>query len=566
MEETSEKTSEDKPTEKTSTWFALRNAIFRRLWLAMVVSGSCIGAYNTAVFWALHSLGAKTVLLSLMATVSALPFTLFTLPAGALADMIDRKKILLGVQLWHASLAFAMVILWMAHLLNPYIILASAFLFSAGFAFGSPAHSSVIAEMVSAEELPSAYTLAGLQMNISGIIGPLLSALLLPLAGVSFIFGANGVGFILMFLAVLQWKRPKAQSNLPLENFFESLTTAIRYVRYTSGIKILLTRHALFSFFISIIPSLMPVVGLQELHLKAENLAYLFTSQAVGSVISGAFIIPWARARYSPQRITTFANLVLLLNCCLMVLVHRPFVFLVVAALGGMGWTLSASELWVGSQRAMPDWARGRMNATMTMVSQAATALGGVIWGLAAHHAGVVPAFLGAAVFGLLIMIIVRVVPGLQISIDFTKGLSFESAPISNFSQSLDPSRLPAPKDGPVSITAEFNVDPTRRNECIELMRDARLIFLRNGAYRWHLYEDLKHPNKFRMEVVVASWKQHLIQSERMTKNEKDVLLKLRALRTDPNPPEEWISLSVEKEVLNRTVRATGLPPAYIDQ
>ena len=532
----------------------------------MVVSGSCIGAYNTAVYWALHSLGAKTVLISLMATVSALPYTLFTLPAGALADMVDRKKILLGVQLWHAFLAFAMVILWMTHLLNPYIILASAFLFSAGFAFGSPAHSSVIAEMVSAEELGSAYTLAGLQMDISGIIGPLLSALLLPLAGVSFIFGANGLGFILMFLAVLQWKRAKVQGSLPMENFFESLTTAVRYVRYTPGIKILMVRHALFSLFISIIPSLMPVVGLQELHLKAANLGYLFTSMAVGSVISGSFIIPWARARYSPQRITTFANVVLLLTCCLMVLVHRPFVFLVVAALGGMGWTLSASELWVASQRAMPDWARGRMNATMTMAAQAATALGGVIWGLAAHHAGVVPTFLGAALFGIFLMIIVRVVPGLQISIDFTKSLSFESAPISNFSQSLDPSRLPAPADGPVSITAEYNVDPTRRNECIELMRDARLIFLRNGAYRWHLYEDLKQPNKFRMEVVVPSWKQHLLQSERMTKNEKDVLVKLRTLRADPNPPEEWISLSAEKEVLNRRVRTAGLPPDYIDR
>src|SRR5215467_11282804 len=203
-------------SKKTSTWLALRNPTFRKLWLAMVISGSCIGAHNTAVYWALHSLGANTVLLSLMATVSALPFTLFTLPAGALADMVDRKKILLGVQLWHACIAIALAILWMAHLLNPYIILASAFLFSAGFAFGSPAHSSVIAEMVSAEELGSAYTLAGLQMDVSGIIGPLLSALLLPLAGVSFIFGVNGLGFILMFLAILQSKRPKVQSALPI--------------------------------------------------------------------------------------------------------------------------------------------------------------------------------------------------------------------------------------------------------------------------------------------------------------------------------------------------------------
>ena len=174
-----------------------------------------------------------------------------------------------------------------------------------------------------------------------------------------------------------------------------------------------------------------------------------------------------------------------------------------------------ASELWVASQRAMPDWARGRMNATMVMVAQAATALGGVIWGLAAHHAGVVPTFLGAAVFALVLMIVVRVVPALQISIDFTKSLSFESAPVSIFSQNLDPGRLLAPQDGPVSITAEFNVDPTRRDECIELMRDARMIFLRNGANRWHLYGDLHQPNLIRMEVVVPSWKQHLLQRER---------------------------------------------------
>jgi MFS family permease len=552
--------------EKTSTWLALRNSVFRRLWLATVVSGSCIGAHNTAVYWALNSLGASTVLISLMATVSALPYTLFTLPAGAIADMVDRKKILLAIQLWHASIAIALAILWMAHLLNPYLILASVFLFSVGFALGSPAHSSVIAEIVSAEELASAYTLAGLQMDVSGIIGPLLSALLLPLAGASFIFGLNGLGFLLMFLAILQWKRVRVQSNLPLENFFESLTTAIRYVRYTPGIKILLARHALFSFFIAIIPSLMPVVGLKELHLEAANLGYLFTSMAVGSVISGAFIIPWARARYSPQQITTFANLVLVLDCCLMAFVHRPYVFLVVAALGGMGWTVSVSELWVASQRAMPDWARGRMNAAMVMVAQGATALGGVIWGLAANNSGVVPTFLGGAAFALVIMIIVRVVPALQISIDFTKSVSFESTPMTIFSQSLDPGLLPAPQDGPVSITAEFEVDPTRRNECVELMRDARMIFLRNGANRWHLYEDLKQPNKFRMEIVVPSWKQHLLQRERMTKKEKDVLLKLRSLRTDPNPPEEWIYLSVEKEVLTKKVRTGGLPPAYIDQ
>src|ERR1700716_4527118 len=107
---------------KASTWLALRNPVFRRLWLAMVASGSCIGAHNTAVFWALNSLGASTVVISLMATVSALPYTLFTLPAGAIADMVDRKKILLAVQLWNASIAIALAILWLAHFINSYLL------------------------------------------------------------------------------------------------------------------------------------------------------------------------------------------------------------------------------------------------------------------------------------------------------------------------------------------------------------------------------------------------------------------------------------------------------------
>jgi MFS family permease len=554
-----------KASRKTSTWLALRNPAFRKLWLAMVLSGSCIAAQNTAIYWALNALGATTVLISLMATVSALPGTLFTLPAGAIADMADRKKILLAVQLWHAAIAIGLAILWAAHLLNPYLVLAGTFLFSLGFAFSSPASSAAIAEMASAEELASAYTLTGLQMDVSGIIGPLLGGLLIPLIGVSAIFSASGVGFLLMFLAILQWKRVRAQSNLPLETFFESLTTAIRYVRYTPGIRILLARHASFSFLISIIPALMPVVGLKELHLEASNLGYLFTAMAVGSVLGGVLIIPWARARYSPQQITTGANFALVLVCILMVLVRRPHVFLVVAALWGVGWTVSASELWVASQRAMPDWARGRMNATMTMAAQGATALGGALWGLAASGVGVVPTFLAAAGFALLLMALVRTVPALQASIDFTTGLTFEPAPVVIFAQEL-PSRLPALQDGPVSITTEFQVEPARRGECVGLMREARLIFLRNGAYRWHLYEDLHQPNTFRMEVVVASWKQHLLQGERLTKREKDVIDQLRGMRIGPNPPQEWISLAVDREVLKASVRAPGPAPDALER
>jgi len=534
-----------------STWTALRNPAFRQFWVANLISGSAIAAHGTAAFWALSSLGKSdcTLFLSLMATFSSLPFSLFTLPAGAIADLIDRKKVLCAVNLWQAAVAISLSILGLTHLLNPYFILGSAFLFGVGFAFGSPASSSVIAEMVPAEQLACANNLGGLQMNIAGIVGPALGGMLIPLVGANFVFAANGVGFLLLVVAILRWKRARQQSELPLENFFESFITAIRYVRYTPGMKIILVRSALFSFFISIISPLRPSVRLQVLHLEPANLGFLFTRMAIGSVITGIFIVPWARSRYSPERLTAYANASLILVCLLMATIRWSHMFLVVAALAGIGWTLSSTELWIAGQRAMPDWARGRMNATIIMVSQAATAIGSLVWGTSAATAGVVFTFLAAAGLAIAAMIITRL-SFFRLSIDFTADLNLEPAPVTMFSNNLN--RMPEPTEGPLSISTQFQVDPDRREEFLGLAGKARLIYLRNGAYGWHLKEDLARPNNFEMELIVPSWTQQLRKRERMTKNEMEIIDKLHGLHLGLNPPEECVSLNLEKEVLAR--------------
>jgi MFS family permease len=534
---------------KTSTWSALRNTAFMRLWVANLISGSAIAAHGTAAFWVLSSLGKSesTLFLSLMATFSSLPSSLFTLPAGAITDLVDRKKMLCVVNLWQAVVATGLAVLGITHLLSAYVILASAFLFGVGFAFGSPASSAVIAEMVPAEDLPGANNLGGLQMNISGILGPALGGMLIPIVGASFLFAFNGVGFLFVLMAIVLWARARPQSQLPLESFFESFITAIRYVRYTPGIKVILARNASFSFFISVISALMPVVGLQELHLEPANLGFLFTSMAIGSVITSIFIIPWARSRFSPQQLTTYANASLIVVCLLMATVRWTKMFLVVAALAGIGWTLSSTELWIAGQRAMPEWARGRMNATIIMISQAATALGSLIWGLSAANVGIDSTFLIAVVLAATAMIITRL-PAYRLSIDFTKDLNLEPAPATIFSNS--PSRLPEPEEGPLSITTTFQVDPDRREEFYDLAGRTRLIFLRNGACGWHLKEDLDRPNSFQIEVIVPSWTHNLRKRERLTKNEMELLEKLHSLHLGPNAPEEHTSLRLEKEVL----------------
>jgi MFS family permease len=326
----------------------------------------------------MNSISHSTLLLSLMSTAATLPFFLFILPAGALADMTNRKKMLYLAYIWLAVCAGGLAILGWLNLLTPYVLLGSTFLIGTGFAFNAPVFSAVVPEIVSNEELPSASTLSGLQLNISAIVGPALGGLLLLFVGANTVFALNAFCFLAVLISIAPWK-PQV-SRVPLESFLESVATAIRYVRYSQSVRIILIRYAIFSFFVAIIPALLPVVGLKELHLSPSNLGLLFTGLGIGSAFSAVLILPWARAHFSPNTLTRSAALLLSIVSVLMALIRETPAFLLVAALAGVGWTVSAVELWVAAQRAMPGWARGRMNATVIMVSQGAMALGGILW------------------------------------------------------------------------------------------------------------------------------------------------------------------------------------------
>jgi len=387
---------------KSSTWTALRNPAFRKLWIATVISGTCVAAHDSAATWMMNIFTGSPFLISLLSTVASLPFFLFTLPAGALADKVDRPKLICSINVGLAALASTLALLGWLHLLNAFLILVSVFLIGVGFAFNAPAWTSIVPQVVSDADLPSAATLSGLQFNISGIIGPALGGLLISLAGANIVFALNGACFLLVVLAIRQWKQPAVPVKPAAGGLFESFGTVIHYVRCAPGFQAVLVRNFLFALFISVIPALMPVVGLKVLHLGSSHLGLLFTSMGAGSVVGAVLIIPWLRARCSPDWVSRLANLLLVLVYVLLALIQRTDVFFVIAALAGMGWTLSASELWVATQRAMPSWGRGRMNATVIMVSQGAMALGGMVWGSAAAIAGTSYTLLGAALLFLM--------------------------------------------------------------------------------------------------------------------------------------------------------------------
>ena len=172
------------------------------------------------------------------------------LPAGALADIVDRTKLVRITHVWLAASAVSLAILGWLHLLNGNLILLFVFLIGAGFAFNAPAFASLLTDIVSDEELPSASVLSGLQLDICGMIGPALGGALIPLIGTNTIFAANGACFLLINLALMRWQQPKGQLHSAMEDFFQSFATAVHYVRYAPGMQVILARQILFSLLI----------------------------------------------------------------------------------------------------------------------------------------------------------------------------------------------------------------------------------------------------------------------------------------------------------------------------
>jgi len=401
-----------------ASWTALSNPTFRRLWIASVISGTCVAAHDNAATSLMNTLAGSPFLISLMSTVASLPFFLFTLPAGVLADRANRKKLTCAINVCLAAVAVALAILGWLHLLNPCLMLISVFLLGSGFALNAPTWTSIVPQVVSTQELGSAATLGGLQFNISGLIGPALGGLLVTLVGANFVFLANGACFLLVSLSILQWKQPEAISKVSTESFSQSFRTIIRYVRCAPELQTLLTRNFLFALFISAIPAVVPVIGLRVLDLNSGKLGLLFTSMGVGSVVGALFIAPWFRARLSSKALTLWAHLLVILAYLLMGIIRQTELFLLVAALAGAGWTLSASELWVSAQRAIPDRLRGRMNATIIMVSQGAMVIGGVIWGSLLAVVGPSSTLLGAA-----LLFLVSLVLSYRLSVNFAPNI-----------------------------------------------------------------------------------------------------------------------------------------------
>ena len=362
--------------KSTSTFFALRNPVFCRLWLASVLSGTFVSAQDVTATWLMHDLGASALALSLMATAASAPFFLFTLPAGAIGDIVNRRTLIVSAVVWQGIcsgvLAFGA---WM-RVINPNFVLGCIFALGIGLAFGAPLWGAIVPDVVSKDELPSAVTLGGVQLNLSGIVGPALGGLLVPLLGAPLLMSINALTSLVVALLVLLWKPRPIRLTRLRESFAESFINSLRYALNSQRMKVILFRNLLFSLVISVVPALVPVIALKELQLSAAQLGLVFTCVGVGSLAGAVFALPYLRQRITPNAITSISMGIMFGVLLGMAFIRQAPSLMVCATLAGVAWALAGSELWVAGQRVMPGWVRGRMNAFQIMLGQGGIALG----------------------------------------------------------------------------------------------------------------------------------------------------------------------------------------------
>jgi MFS family permease len=494
-----------------------------------VVSGVCVSAHDTAATWLMNASGASPLLLSLMATAASLPFFLLSLPAGAVADLTNRRNLFIATYLWLAFAAGLLAAFAWLHLVHPYAILTTVFLLGTGFAFNAPVWASVVPEIVRREEIPSAVTLGGVQMNLAGIVGPALGSLFLPVVGPAVVFSLNALAFLGAAWAVSRVYYPQQRPDPHLENFFESFASALRYVRYTPGMQVILMRDFLFGLFIAAVPALVPVVALHHLRVPGSQLGLVFTSMGIGSLLGATLLLPYARAKTTPNALTILAGVLLVAVLVLMGMVPSLLVLLPVAALAGISWTVSASELWIAGQRAMPDWARGRMNAVHMMASQGGVAVGGVLWGAAVASVGLRSTLVGGA-----FVLAASLALAIPLSINFAQRLNLDPDPLE---AAHEFPLTPKAEDGPVTVTTEMIIRPEDQEEFLALMKKLRLVFLRNGAFLYRVDEILERPGTFRTEMRVSSWAEHLRQHTRTTRADTELAEWVWSMHAGDQPP-----------------------------
>jgi MFS family permease len=499
----------------------LRHATFRLFYVGSI--GVAIGytMQATVAAWLMATLTPSAFMVALVQTASTAPSMLFGLFAGALADIIERRHIILVTQVVLLTAAVLLGLATLAGVIGPSGLLALTFLIGAGFAFYMPAQQASINELVSRADLAKAVALGSVAFNVARAIGPAMAGAIAAWIGTGSALLGSAVFFIPMILAVRQWRGTTLLPGLP-ETLLSGVTSGLRFARHSASMRAFIIRNLTFAVCASAFWALLPVIARDQLGLGAGGFGLLSAAFGTGAV-TGALALPGQLQRQSLNGLVRSGTMLWVAAIVLVAVTPWTGLALVGAFGTGMAWVTVFASLSAGTQSAAPAWVRARAVAMNFVAVQASIALGSAFWGAMASGTGIRIA-LGISAAAMLVLYAanrgVRVKMGNEA--DVTPSLHLPE---------LAPTIQPLPEDGPVLIQIVYQVDADKRTAFLRAMHAMGPTRRRNGAASWRVYRDIGQEGRFVERYVLTSWSEYVRLRTRMTIADRDLQARVEALQ-----------------------------------
>ena len=486
----------------------LRHSPFRELYAAQLLSNVGTWMQTVAAQWLMITLDSSVLMVALVQTAISLPVVLLALPAGALGDIVDRRRLLISSQALALAAAGLMAGLTLADEIGPWSLLALTLAVGVGDALRRPAWQALQPQLVPRDQIGQAAALNSANMNVGRAVGPALGGVLVAAAGAGWAFMFNAASYLAVLAVLIPWRSEQERSALGPERIGAAVRAGARFAKSSPRLRAVLVRTALFLVFASALWALLPVVAKRQLDLGSGGYGLLLAAVGAGAVI-GAVILPRLRAGRSTDAVIAIAAVAFAGGCVGLATFNVVAPVLALLVLAGIGWVITLGVLMGSAQTILPSWVGARGMALFMLVFHGGQAGGAVLWGGVADWTGTDVAFLVAAgglVAGLL------AVPRYRVR----SGEDLDLSPSRHWAEpqlTLDRD----PGAAPVLVTVDYRVPPENHDEFRAAMQAVGRVRRRSGASRWSLFQDTADADHFVETFVVPSWEEHLRQRERVT-------------------------------------------------
>jgi len=492
------------------------------LWGATLASNVGTWMNDVGAGWVMTTLAPDPTMVALVQTATTLPVFLLALPAGAIADIFDRRRLLIFTNLAMAAVAAAMTVIVLLGLMTGPLLLLFTFLLGAGAAFLAPAWQAIVPSLVPREQLPSAIALNSLAINVSRAIGPALAGVMIVGIGLYAPFLANALSFVAIIVALMLWQPAKAPRGvLPPETLLPAIVSGVRYAWHSDPLKRVLIRALAFFVFASAYWALLPLVAREVLGGGSSLYGILVGCVGAGAVI-GAIFLPWLRRTFAPGTLVLIGSLGTGAATVSFATFAVPVVAGLASLMAGASWIAVLSSLHVAAQASLPKWVRARGLSLFLTAFFGAMALGSLSWGLLAELTGIPIALVTAGAGAVIAAFLVRAIDLQRLEDDSLSASAHWPQPTG--ATDVDFAR------GPIMVTVRYEVPEQNVGRFLVLMEDLRVSRLRDGAHSWQIYASPEEADVYLEAFYLSSWVDHLRQHDRVTLADQRLQEDIRAL------------------------------------